>query len=144
MLVALRVNHLQKESIKMKVVLLTGALCGNFYQNSAIAKDQDGIVMFGEGFLAAQKKRVVQTKNNELHVKCSLGNNIIVDFNRQTAANCSGYFEGNWKITEGELIYKNKNINNDHFICHRTTYNPAFGLNRLANLTYLHILIAQL
>ena len=38
----------------MKVVLLTGALFGIFYQNSAIAKDQDGIVMFGEGILDAQ------------------------------------------------------------------------------------------
>jgi hypothetical protein len=38
----------------MKIALLTGALVGIFYQNSATAKDQDGIVMFGEELLDAQ------------------------------------------------------------------------------------------
>ena len=44
----------QKEG-EMKVPLLMGALCGIFYQNSAIAKDQDGIVMFGGGNLGCAK-----------------------------------------------------------------------------------------
>ena len=60
----------------MKVVWLTGALCGIFYQNSAIAKDQDGIVMFGGGNLGCAKYSSVQTKNNVLHVKCDVGDNI--------------------------------------------------------------------
>jgi hypothetical protein len=71
----------------MKVVLLTGALCGIFYQNSAIAKDQDGIVMFGGGNLGCAKYSSAQTKNNVLHVKCDVGDNIILDFNRQIVTN---------------------------------------------------------
>jgi hypothetical protein len=116
----------------MKVVLLAGALCGNFYQNTAIAKDQDGIVMFGGGNLGCAKNPVVQTKNNELHVKCGLGNNVIVDLNRKIAISCRGFIEGNWRLTEGELIYKTKSINNDSFMCYRSAYNPASNLDRLA------------
>ena len=91
----------------MKVVLLMGALCGNFYQNSAIAKDQERSRWYG------------------------LGNNVIIDLNSKTTISCMGYFEGNWKVTEGQIIYKNKNINNEHFICYRYAYNPAFGLDRV-------------
>jgi hypothetical protein len=116
---------------QMKVVLLMGALCGNFYQNSAIAKDQDGIVMFGGGNLGCAKNPVGQPKNNEWHVKCGLGNNVIIDLNSKTTISCMGYFEGNWKLTEGQIIYKNKNINNDNFICYRYAYNPAFGLDKV-------------
>jgi hypothetical protein len=71
----------QKEG-EMKVPLLMGALCGIFYQNSAIAKDQDGIVIFGGGNLGCARNSVGQAKNKELHVKCGIGNNIIVDLNR--------------------------------------------------------------
>jgi hypothetical protein len=53
----------------------------NLYQNSAIAKDQDGIVIFGGGHLGCAKNP--ETKN-DLHVKCNLGNNMVIDFNRNT------------------------------------------------------------
>jgi hypothetical protein len=115
----------------MKVPLLMGALCGIFYQNSAIAKDQDGIVIFGGGNLGCARNFVGQTKNKELHVRCSIGNTIIVDFNRGTTINCGGYIEGNWITIDGEFVYKNNSINNDNFKCYRTTYKSAFGLERL-------------
>lgn len=73
----------------MKVLLLMGALCGNLYQTSAIAKDQNGIVIFGQGILGCAKNHVVAT-TDELHVKCNLGSNVVVDFNRKISANCSG------------------------------------------------------
>ncbi len=81
----------------MKIALLTGALVGIFYQNSATAKDQDGIVMFGGGTLGCAKYSSVQTKNNALHLKCSVGDNIIIDFNRQIVTKCSGFIEGDWR-----------------------------------------------
>ena len=116
----------------MKIALLTGALVGIFYQNSATAKDQDGIVMFGGGTLGCAKYSSVQTKNNALHVKCSVGDNIILDFNRQIVTKCSGFIEGDWKLIEGQALLKNISINNDHFTCYHTNYKPAFDLAKIA------------
>jgi hypothetical protein len=116
----------------MKVVWLTGALCGIFYQNSAIAKDQDGIVMFGGGNLGCAKYSSVQTKNNVLHVKCDVGDNIILDFNRQIVTKCSGFIEGDWTLIEEQAIFKNISTNNEHFTCYRTSYKPAFDLDKIA------------
>jgi hypothetical protein len=124
-------HHLQKEQY-MKVALLTGALFGIFYQNSATAKDQDGIVIFGGGTLGCAKYSSVQTKNNALHVKCSVGDNIILDFNRQIVTKCSGFIEGDWKLIEGQALFKNISINNEHFTCYRTSYKPAFDLDKIA------------
>jgi len=81
----------------MKVVLLIGALWGILYQTSAIAKDQDGIVIFGQGILGCAKNAVVATTNNEMHVKCNLGSNTVVDANRKISATCSGIIEGTWR-----------------------------------------------
>jgi hypothetical protein len=116
----------------MKVLLLIGALCGILYQTSAIAKDQDGIVIFGQGILGCAKNHVVTTTNNEMHVKCNLGSNMVVDINRRISANCSGIIEGTWRLAPDKISYKNVNINNNYFICHRTTYTPTFEFDRLA------------
>ena len=116
----------------MKAVLLTGVLCGIFFQFSAIAKDQDGIVMFGGGNLGCAKYLPAQTKTNALHVKCGIGDSMIVDFNRQIATKCGGSIEGYWKQVEGEAIFKNISINNVNFICYRTIYKPAAGLDKIA------------
>jgi hypothetical protein len=64
----------------MKVVLLIDTLCGFLYQSSAIAKDQEGIVIFGQGILGCAKHHVVTTTNNEMHVRCTLGSNTVVDY----------------------------------------------------------------
>jgi hypothetical protein len=104
----------------MKVALLMSVLCGNLYQISAIAKDQDGIVIFG-GILGCARNHVVATTNNEFHVKCNLGSNIVVDFNRKISANCSGSFEGTWRLARDKRSYSNISIISDHFICHRAT-----------------------
>ena len=117
---------------RMKVVLLIGALCGILYQTSAIAKDQDGIVIFGQGILGCAKNHVVTTTNNEMHVKCNLGSNTVVDFNRKISATCSGIIEGTWRRAPDKISYTNINIDNNHFICRRTTYSPKFEFDRLA------------
>jgi hypothetical protein len=96
------------------------------------------------GNLGCAKNPVVQAKNKEFHVKCSLSTNIIVDFNRKTATHCSGYFEGNWNITEGELIYKNKiliTIILYAIVLHIIQHLVWIGFR---HLTYLHIVIAQI
>jgi hypothetical protein len=116
----------------MKVVLLIGALCGILYQTSVIAKDQDGIVIFGQGILGCGKTRVVTTTNNEVHVKCNLGSNTVVDVNRKISATCSGIIEGTWRRTPDKISYTNINIDNNNFICHRYTYSPKFDFDRLA------------
>jgi hypothetical protein len=116
----------------MKVALLMSVLCGNLYQTSAIAKDQDGIVIFGEGILGCARNHVVTTTNNEFHVKCNLGSNIVVDFNRKISANCSGSFEGTWRLARDKISYNNIGINSDHFICRRATYTAASDFDKLA------------
>jgi len=117
---------------RMKVALLIGALCGTLYQTSAIAKDQDGIVIFGQGVLGCSKNHVVTITNNEIHVKCHFGSNTVVDFNRKISATCSGIIEGTWRRDPGRISYANINIDNNQFICNRSTYNPKFEFNRLA------------
>jgi len=52
----------------MKSVLLIGSLCGVLYQSRAIAKDQDGILIFGQGILGRAKNHVVTKTNNDMHV----------------------------------------------------------------------------
>jgi hypothetical protein len=37
-----------------------------------------------------------------------------------------------WKLIEGQALLKNISINNDHFICYRTNYKPAFDLAKTA------------
>jgi hypothetical protein len=66
----------------MKFVLLIGLLCGFLYQSSAIAKDQDGILIFGQGILGCARNRLATTTNNEMHVKFNLGTNTVVNINR--------------------------------------------------------------
>lgn len=117
---------------RMKVVLLLGALCGILYQTRAIAKDQDGIVIFGQGILGCAKNHVVTTTNDDMHVKCNLGSNTVVDFNRKISATCSGIIEGTWRRAQDKLSYTNINIDNNHFICRRTAYSPTFEFDRLA------------
>jgi hypothetical protein len=116
----------------MKVVLLIGALWGILFETSAIAKDQDGIIIFGQGILGCAKNHVVTTMNNEMHVKCNLGSNTVVDINRKLSANCSGIIEGTWRLAADKLRYTNITINNDHFICQRSTYIPSFEFDRIA------------
>jgi hypothetical protein len=67
----------------MKVVLVIVAHCVILYQTSAIAKDQDGIVIFGQGILGCAKNPVVTTTNDEMHVKCNIGSNTVVDISRK-------------------------------------------------------------
>jgi pimeloyl-ACP methyl ester carboxylesterase len=64
----------------MKVVLLIGTLCEILYQTRAIAKDQEGILIFGQGILGCAKNHVVTTKNNEMHVKCKVGRQSLRDY----------------------------------------------------------------
>jgi hypothetical protein len=92
----------------MKFVLLIGPLCGFLYQSSAIAKDQDGILIFGQGILGCAKNYVVTTTNNEMHVKCNIGSNTVVDINRNISANCSGIIEGTWKLAPDKINYTNR------------------------------------
>jgi hypothetical protein len=108
----------------MKSFLLMVALCGILYRDGAIAKDQDGIVIFGGGTFGCAKNPVFQARINEFHVKCSLTHSIIIDLNKQTVINCGGYIEGNWLLQAGEIIYKNKTVNNENFRCYRSAYNP--------------------
>lgn len=116
----------------MKVILLIGAFCGILYQTCAIAKDQDGIVIFGQGILGCAKNRVVSIANDDMHVKCNLGSNTVVDFNRKISATCSGTIEGTWRRSLDKISYTNINIDNNRFICHRTAYSPKFEFDRLA------------
>jgi hypothetical protein len=97
-------NH---QGYRMKVVLLIAILCGFLYQTSAIAKDQDGIVIFGQGILGCAKHHVVATATNEIRVKCNLGSNTVVDINRKISANCSGIIEGTWRLAPDKIMYTN-------------------------------------
>ena len=115
----------------MKFVVLIGSLCGFLYQSSAIAKDQDGILIFGQGILGCAKNYVVTTRN-EIHVKCNIGSNTVVDINRNISASCSGIIEGTWRIAPDKLTYKNIDIDNNSFICNRTRYTPTFKFENLA------------
>jgi hypothetical protein len=119
----------------MKFVLLIGSLCGVLYQSSAIAKDQDGILIFGQGILGCAKNYA--TIRNEIHVKCNIGSNTVIDINRKISATCSGIIEGTWMITPDKLTYTNIHIDNSRFICNRTTYVPTFKFESLttADLT---------
>jgi hypothetical protein len=121
-----------RQEHRMKVVLLISALCGILYQISAIAKDQDGIVIFGQGILGCAKNHVITTSNNEMHVKCNLGSNTVVDINRKISATCSGIIEGTWRRAPDKISYTNINIDNNNFICHRYKYNQKFEFDRLA------------
>lgn len=116
----------------MKLVVLIGSLCEVLYQSSAIAKDQDGILIFGQGILGCARNYVVATTKNEVHVKCNIGSNTVVDINRHISANCSGTIEGTWRIATDRFAYSNIDINNNHFICNRTTYVPTFKFENLA------------
>src|ERR1700758_5544438 len=107
-------------------------LCGFFDRSSAIAKDQDGIVIFGLGILGCAKHHVVATATNEIRVKCNLGSNTVVDINRKISANCSGIIEGTWRLAQDKIMYTNIYINNNNFICKRTAYNKTFDFDRLA------------
>jgi hypothetical protein len=116
----------------MKDVLLIGALCGFLCQSSATAKDQDGVFIFGQGILGCAKNHVFATTDNEIHVKCDLGSNTVVDTNRQISINCSGTIDGTWRLAPDRIIYSNTYINNNKFICNRTSYSPTFKFERLA------------
>jgi hypothetical protein len=116
----------------MKVVMLIGALCGMLYQTSAIAKDQYGVIIFGQGILGCAKNHVITTTNNEMHVKCNLGSNTVVDINRKISATCRGIIEGTWRRAPDKIGYENIEINNNNFTCLRYTYNPKFEFDRIA------------
>jgi hypothetical protein len=105
-------------------------LCGFLDRSSAIAKDQDGIVIFGLGILGCAKHHVAAT--NEIRVKCNLGSNTVVDTNRKISANCSGIIEGTWRLAQDKIMYTNIHINNNNFICKRNAYHKTFDFDRLA------------
>jgi hypothetical protein len=98
----------------MKVVLVIVAHCVILYQTSAIAKDQDGIVIFGQGILGCAKNPVVTTTNDEI------------------SATCSGFIEGMWRRAPDKISYTNISIDNNNFICHRYTSSTKFEFDRLA------------
>jgi hypothetical protein len=116
----------------MKVVLVIVAHCVILYQTSAIAKDQDGIVIFGQGILGCAKNPVVTTTNDEMHVKCNIGSNTVVDISRKISATCSGFIEGMWRRAPDKISYTNISIDNNNFICHRYTSSTKFEFDRLA------------
>ena len=115
-----------------KAALLLAALCGIFYQKTALAKDQDGVVIFGGGTLGCAKNQVPQSKNTEIHVKCAISLNIILDFKQETATICTGFVEGTWIRAEQDSIYKNKSVTNDKFECRHNKYDLASGFEKLA------------
>lgn len=45
---------------------------------------------------------------------------------------CSGFIEGDWKPIEGQAIFRNISTNNEHFTRYRTSYKPAFDLDKIA------------
>lgn len=114
-----------------KAALLLAALCGIFYQKTALAKDQDGIVIFGGGTLGCARNQVAQSKN-EVHIKCGISIDIVLDFKQKTATICTGFVEGTWIRAERESIYTNKSVTNDKFECRHNKYDPAFGFDKLA------------
>jgi hypothetical protein len=116
----------------MKVAILISALCGILYQTSAAAKEQEGIVIFGQGVLGCAKNDLVTTTNKDIHVKCNLGSNTVVDTKRNISTTCSGIIEGTWRRAQDKISYTNTSIDNTNLICHHYTYNSNFEFNRVA------------
>lgn len=124
--------HCGQGEHEVKIFLLAAALSGSLYHNSAFARDQDGILIFGGGTFGCARNPIFQDRHIEFHVKCSFTNSVIIDAKRQTVTTCGGYIEGNWIRREGEILLKNNNLDNGNFKCQRSPNSAALDFEKLA------------